>query len=201
MNETPSPIHVWPLQGPFVEVVARCIDTPKFPLKQTAEMSGVHPKRIQQWIHRGQLKTKYVTSGTGDQRQFTFTEIGQIVLLQELSDSGIPIDLAVTASKAMGTDVRRHLVQMGYALQSDKRTQEFNPAEIAVAPLFISVAGEPKVMELDGSLSINEAMAEMGSRFFVFDTAAIIGKMLTKHLREFFKNLREEIHHEHGKPE
>jgi DNA-binding transcriptional MerR regulator len=190
---SPAPHH-YPLTGPLVERFAKFIDTPKFPLKDAAEISGVHPKRIQQWIHRGQLKTAYQTVGTGDQRKFTFNEIGHIAMLGQLSDSGVSVDVAVSAAAVLGQDVKRHLLQIASWLQSSEALIPKSDI-ISVNPtaLCISTIGEPKIMGFAGTYPLSEVIEDMGECFFVIDSAKIINRVLEGHVKRFVDEIERDL--------
>jgi hypothetical protein len=188
----PAPRH-YPLSGPLVERFAKFIDAPKFPLKDVSEISGVHPKRIQQWIHRGQLTTAYQTTGTGDQRKFTFHEIGHIAMLGQLADSGVSVNIAVSAAEVLGRDVRRHLLQIASWMQAETPVSKSDITSVNETKLCISTVGETKIMGFAGICPLSEVIDDMGEAFFVIDSAKIINRILESHVARFLDEIKGDL--------
>lgn len=70
-------------------MTASDLDTPKYPQRVVAAVSGVQPKTIQTWVNRGIVSTKDSGLGTGHRRLYSARDVVCFVVLGRLQRLGL----------------------------------------------------------------------------------------------------------------
>ena len=151
------------------------LDTPRYPQKVAAALSGIQPKTMQTWLNRGLLQpTGKPGPGTGHHRLYSAHDVLGIVVLGRLTKVGVVGPLACQIAQGIRSRLREY-----------RKVQSEGNGELHV---FISHSAGDYPVKPPPEMTVPEAPAGEGVDFALVDDAGKNLMVQCKHcngLREY----------------